>query len=306
MCQNPRHGVKKTGEDVTFTIKGKTISFNSKLDLCVKYKKEFVECAKYYTDRFKYKYELCSYDLESKTKETLYEFSSIESHFVVNSKMIAIGERLLFMDERMNLFWADSLGERNRTSMCLYPYMDDVKMFERISFALGEDIAYLEIVEQGVHFQYMEDVYEYPLQANQLRLYPIVKVIEGKVYFALNDRLKKEDCQERTDCICQYHSSMLIAFDLENKQFSIEKQIGEREIFIDFDKDVCSYYAKGAIYKNEGVLKQLQEIYPDVPYKIVEGTMLPPPVYELKLAYNLGQLNYLLIDNHDYLLSEYA
>ena len=65
MCQNPRHGVKKTGEDVTFTIKGKTISFNSKLDLCVKYKKEFVECAKYYTDRFKYKYELCAIDYDS-------------------------------------------------------------------------------------------------------------------------------------------------------------------------------------------------------------------------------------------------
>ena len=254
----------------------------------------------------KYKYELCSYDLELKTKETLCEFSSVENHFVVNSKIIAIGNLLLFMDERMNLFWVDSLAEQNRASLCLYPFMDDVKMFERISFALGEDIAYLEIVEQGVRFQYKQNVYEYLLQANQLRLYPIVKVIEGKVYFALNDWLKKEDCQERTDCICQYHSSMLIAFDLENKQFSIEKQIGEREIFVDFDKDECIYYAKGAIYKNESVLRQLQEIYPDVPYKIVEGTMLPRPVYELKLAYNFGQLNYLLIDNHDYLLNEYA
>lgn len=253
-----------------------------------------------------YKYELCSYDLESQTKETLCEFFSEESHFVVNSKIIAIGDRLLFIDERMNLFWVDSLGKQNRTSLCLYPFMDDVKMFERISFVLGEDIAYLEIVEQGVRFQYMENVYEYPMQANQLRLYPIVKVIEGKVYFAVNDRLKKEDCQERTDCICQYHASMLIAFDLETKQFSLKKQIGDREIFIDFDKDECIYYAKGAIYKNESVLKQLQEIHPDVSYKIVEGAMLPRPVYELKLAYNLGRLNYLLIDYHDYLSSEYA
>ena len=250
------------------------------------------------------KFELCSYNLSLQENKMINEFFDIESYYDVTPKMITIGEKSLFMDRTQNLFWMDSLGEQNRVSKYGIRFVGGpLNMFDKLYFALEENVACLEIVEQGVRFQYMDKVYEYPIQANQLRLYPIVKLIENKVYFAVNDWLQKEDC-ERTDCICRYNASMLISFDLETKQFSLQKQIGERDIFIDFSKNEYIYYSKGAVYKNESVLTQLQELIPDISYKIVEGN--PLPLYDLKIAYNREELNYLLDDNRIYLSNEYA
>ena len=134
------------------------------------------------------------------------------------------------MDERMNLCWVDSLQEQNRIVPRDILVVNDGHITEKIafelsfSFVLEEKIARLEVVEQGVEFQYLDKVYEYPIQTNNLRLYPIVKVIDNKVYFAVNDWSQKEDC-ERTDCVCRYNASMLIVFDLANEQFSLQKQI---------------------------------------------------------------------------------
>ena len=69
-------------------------------------------------------------------------------------------------------------------------------------------------------------------------------------------------------------------------------------------KNEYIYYSKGAVYKNESVLTQLQELIPDISYKIVEGN--PLPLYDLKIAYNREELNYLLDDNRIYLSNEYA
>lgn len=258
----------------------------------------------------KYKYEVCSYDLRTKTGETIYEFFNFQNPLRnVDSKIIEVEDRLLFMDERMNLCWVDSLQEQNRIVPRDILVVNDGHITEKIafelsfSFVLEEKIARLEVVEQGVEFQYLDKVYEYPIQTNNLRLYPIVKVIDNKVYFAVNDWSQKEDC-ERTDCVCRYNASMLIVFDLANEQFSLQKQIGEKDVFIDFSKDECIYYSKDSVYKNDSIIKMVGEIQPGVFYKIVEG--VPRPVYELKLAYFGGNLNYVLYENIDSLSTEYA
>lgn len=260
---------------------------------------------KEYVDREK-KYALYSYEIESQTQEVICEFLGVQGSFEkVRPQLITVDNRLLFINEQMHLSWVDSIDEQNRASICLRPYIDDLKMYEEISFVLEEDIAYLKTIEQGVEFQYLDKVYEYPIQTNNLRLYPIVKVIDNKVYFAVNDWSQKEDC-ERTDCVCRYNASMLIVFDLANEQFSLQKQIGEKDVFIDFSKDECIYYSKDSVYKNDSIIKMVGEIQPGVFYKIVEGVPRPRPVYELKLAYFGGNLNYVLYENIDSLSTEYA
>lgn len=53
------------GEERSFTIEGNVIEVNANLDTCMKYYPLFVECAKYYTDRFKFKYAQCATDFDS-------------------------------------------------------------------------------------------------------------------------------------------------------------------------------------------------------------------------------------------------
>ena len=260
-----------------------------------------------YTERKedKYTYALCSYDLSAKMVERLYEFLNNEHIYDVRSQIFTIGNRLLFMDERMNLFWVDSLNQQNRISTNFTKFADNKSfMVAKTSFVMEEDIARLEIVTRGVRLVYMNKVYEYPLQANNLRLYPIVKVIDNKVYFAVNDWSQKKDC-ERNDCICGYNSSMLLTFNLGNKQFALQKQLEAQEVFVDFSKDKCIYYSRGIVYRNESKLKEGIEIKPCAQYKIV-GAVSPIPAYELKLAYHSGRLHYLLSDNRAYLKAEYA
>lgn len=55
----------KKGEDVSFNIKGCSINVPANLDLCMQYKADFAKCADYYTDQFKYKFDLCSTDYDS-------------------------------------------------------------------------------------------------------------------------------------------------------------------------------------------------------------------------------------------------
>ena len=208
------------------------------------------------------------------------------------------------MNERMNLFWVDELGEQNRISTS-YSRFEGTSMLGEISFVLEEKIAKLKIVEEGICFEYLDETYEYPIQANALRLYPIVKVIENKIYFAVNDWVQKEDC-EKPDCLCGYNKSMLITFDLESKQLSVKKEIGEMDAFIDFNKDESIYYSKGIIYRNESILEQVEEIQPGIPYRTVLPSSRPFYLYDLNISYYQGEIYWRLQDNRAYLKDEYA
>jgi len=249
------------------------------------------------------KYELCSYDIKTQINESICDIFGTQGLYQqVEPQIITVDNQLLFINEQMDLSWVDLLEEQNRAAIWLRSYMNDVNMFEEISFALGENIAYLKTIEQGIQFQYLDKAYEYPIQAENLRLYPIVKVIDNKLYFAVNDWSQKKDC-ERTDCICAYNSSTLITFDLESKQFYLQKQIGEREVFVDFGKDECVYYAKDTVYKNDAVIKVVGEVKPAVFYKTVVEK--PYSAYELKLAYDGEKAYFVLIDNRHLLKEEY-
>lgn len=54
-----------SGEDRTFVVSGSTISVCKILDYCLKYRSLFSECAKYYTEQFKFKYNECVTDFDS-------------------------------------------------------------------------------------------------------------------------------------------------------------------------------------------------------------------------------------------------
>lgn len=53
------------GEEKSFSIEGNIVKVNANLDTCIKYYPKFVECAKFYADRFKFKYTHCATDYDS-------------------------------------------------------------------------------------------------------------------------------------------------------------------------------------------------------------------------------------------------
>lgn len=54
-----------SGEDRTFIVSGSTITVCKTLDYCLRYRPLFSECAKYYTEQFKFKYNECVTDFDS-------------------------------------------------------------------------------------------------------------------------------------------------------------------------------------------------------------------------------------------------
>jgi len=61
----PEQWGPKTSEEKTFTIEGNSFTIPANLDMCMQYKKQFNECAEYYTERFKFKYNNCVTDFDS-------------------------------------------------------------------------------------------------------------------------------------------------------------------------------------------------------------------------------------------------
>ncbi len=61
----PEEWTAQSGEEKDFSIQGNVIHVTSELDLCMKYRDKFIECANYYTDRFKYKYDMCATDFDA-------------------------------------------------------------------------------------------------------------------------------------------------------------------------------------------------------------------------------------------------
>ena len=62
-----------TGEERTFSLDGNTLFVSSTLDACMQYRVYFRTSAKYYAERFKFKYEKCVQDFDS----LLYYFSDM-------------------------------------------------------------------------------------------------------------------------------------------------------------------------------------------------------------------------------------
>lgn len=54
-----------TGTEKNFSLKGETLTVTAELDACIKYRKLFLDCANYYTEQFKYKYNCCVNDFDS-------------------------------------------------------------------------------------------------------------------------------------------------------------------------------------------------------------------------------------------------
>lgn len=61
----PSQWQSKKSKAKKFSIQGNIIEITSALDLCLKYKSEFIECADYYTNQLKFKFEQCSTDFDS-------------------------------------------------------------------------------------------------------------------------------------------------------------------------------------------------------------------------------------------------
>lgn len=55
----------KNGEEKQFSVQGNAVTISQALDLCLRYRKDFLICASYYTERFKYMYEQCATDFDS-------------------------------------------------------------------------------------------------------------------------------------------------------------------------------------------------------------------------------------------------
>ena len=53
------------GEDKEFTLEGNTLPISANLDLCIQYRGYFKTSAKYYLERFKFKYQNCVNDFDS-------------------------------------------------------------------------------------------------------------------------------------------------------------------------------------------------------------------------------------------------
>ena len=61
----PEQWSAQTGEDKQFTLCGNVINVSANLDACIKYRKFFISSAKYYSEKFKFKYQNCVQDFDS-------------------------------------------------------------------------------------------------------------------------------------------------------------------------------------------------------------------------------------------------
>lgn len=61
----PEQWHTQSGSEITFTLEGSTISVSSVLDTCMKYRPDFLNSAKYYAERFEFKYKNCVSDFDS-------------------------------------------------------------------------------------------------------------------------------------------------------------------------------------------------------------------------------------------------
>jgi len=238
---------------------------------------------------------LCSYDIDSGENTELFSWEENGE-----SVILTVFGRKLFVDEKLHLAWCDSFGEGNRI-VCSWANGDSYREY---SFVLNDEIAYLKTLNDRISFSVAGEQYEYFFEtAGKFRLYPYVKVIDNKVYFAINDDAEPSDC-EHEKCICRYRSSAVMVFDLESKQFSKQTSVGEREVILDLSKDYCMYYSQGNIYKKEEKIAFVGEIGPCLPlYRRVEGWV--SPAYCLNLAYDGENLYSVLQDQRQWMKDEY-
>lgn len=61
----PEQWIAMKGKEREFSFCGRTLKYSDKLDMIMQYKKLFEQSAKYYTERFKFKYNLCVTDFDS-------------------------------------------------------------------------------------------------------------------------------------------------------------------------------------------------------------------------------------------------
>ncbi len=64
-AMEPAQWTGTQGEERVFTIAGNNIRVSANLDTCMEYYPRFLECAKYYTERFRFKYANCIKDFDS-------------------------------------------------------------------------------------------------------------------------------------------------------------------------------------------------------------------------------------------------
>lgn len=65
--EEPESWQQKQGKEKTFSLSGATVTVSKELDACIEYRKDFSEAAKYYAERFKYKYSVCVNDFDTLT-----------------------------------------------------------------------------------------------------------------------------------------------------------------------------------------------------------------------------------------------
>ena len=61
----PEQWVPLSGEEKQFTLQGNTFSVSANFDTAMQYRNQFKEAARYYADRFKYKYQCCVNDFDT-------------------------------------------------------------------------------------------------------------------------------------------------------------------------------------------------------------------------------------------------
>lgn len=182
-----------------------------------------------------------------------------------DAQILETDQGKLFVDERRNISFADSYGESNRIKT--HMYRDSINgidiVDQSLSFAVNGDIVRLATDGSKILFKYQGETFEYQLPAIELHYYRQVKVQNNVVYFSVKETVEKSNCWLQ-NCICHHKASWVMAFDLNEKTFSICDSIGENEVVVAFSSDFVTYCARDGVYRN------LNKIY-DFPILIEFG-----------------------------------
>ena len=253
-------------------------------------------CLFYVVRKISKEYEIKEYNLL--TREIRFITTIAEQN---DAQILTTDKGGLFIDERKNISFVDSYGEENRIDRpaCVSNVTDQV-----MSFIIDGEIARLTTDGGKILFQYQGGIFEYELPIETVHYYYQVKTQNNMMYFSVREMADKSDCRVR-DCICRYAKSWVFAFDLNEKSFSIIREIGANEQVIAFSSEYVTYCTQEAVYRNgEKIYNFPTKIEPYKQYRAINLNLIPS-AYTVYIADDGKKLDVCVNDNRNFLKDEY-
>lgn len=205
----------------------------------------------YYVTETKESYFLNEYDRNLGQTKRLF---SIQPHSLLNLK-----GRELWVGGNYELSWTDKIESHPQIAFLSdenLPYAKELKFFYR-----GE-IGTLSL-EQGIVLYCQKEKHTYALKEEGCySFYPQVNVEGDLLYFAIvNRNEEKEDC-EISNCICRVNGSKQLCFDLKERKFLLQEELGSGSVYIAYCGQYTSYYCDGKVYRNRTPILEVEALTP--------------------------------------------